>query len=174
LRKRLFSTKKEFMKKHQAYILLVGTFGLLAISWFLSSGQADQSTTTKTSGSAALKKMLPKNSSRPPLGELQSPAEDPENHFQRQLREALGGGRYRRGISDPGGREVNGQAETLVLTFIDGVTILKPGEQADPPGLPISSTAVVIGTVRSGRAFVSEDHTFVYSDYQVEINEVQN
>jgi hypothetical protein len=52
------------------------------------------------------------------------------------------------------------------------VRILKPGEHPDPPALPVSSTAIVIGTVTTAKAFVSEDGTFVYSDYQTQINEV--
>lgn len=114
---------------------------------------------------------LTKNSARP-LGDLESPAEASEIRLRRLRRESLGRGRYRRGIMDPGVREVNGQAETVLMTFIDGVTILKPGERADPPGLPVSSTAIVVGTVKAGKAFVSEDRTFVYSDFQVMIDEV--
>ncbi len=168
-------------KPKSIFVLLLAIFTFTVITVFTahSRGQVSQSSApqqdsiaAKTPGRLALQEKLTKNSARPPLGQLQSPDESPENHLQRQLREALGRGRYRRGIMDPGVREVNGQTETVLLTFIDGVTILKPGERADPAGLPISSTAIVIGTVNGGKAFVSEDQTFVYSDYQVEIGEV--
>lgn len=160
-------------------LLAIFTFTLITMLTANSRGQVSESSAlqrdsmaAKAPGRLGLRENLTKNSACPPLGDLQSPDESPENHLQRQLREALGKGRYRRGIMDPGVREVNGQTETVVLTFIDGVTIVKPGERADPPGLPISSTAIVIGTIKGGKAFVSEDHTFVYSDYQVEIGEV--
>jgi hypothetical protein len=157
------------MKKHPGSILFLGVLAILGISWFLSNGQAERSTTSKF---PTLREWLTKHSARPPLGDLQLPFESPENHSQRQLREGLGRGRYRRGVIDPGTRDVNGQAESILLTFLDGVTILKPGERADPPGLPVSSTAIVVGTVDNGKAFVSEDRTFVYSDYHVRIGEV--
>jgi hypothetical protein len=48
---------------------------------------------------------------------------------------------------------------------------------SDPAGkvnpFPASrSSAVVMGTVLSGKAYVSKDHTSVYSDYQVRIDKV--
>jgi hypothetical protein len=43
--------------------------------------------------------------------------------------------------------------------------------QIDP--LPVSrSAAVVVGTVLSGKAFVSKDRTYVYSDFQVRLDQV--
>jgi hypothetical protein len=47
-------------------------------------------------------------------------------------------------------------------------------EYAQPldPFLAAQSAAVVIGTVLSSKAFVSKDHTYVYSDYQVRVDQV--
>ena len=43
--------------------------------------------------------------------------------------------------------------------------------QIDP--LPVSfSAAVVVGTVLSGKAFVSKDRTYVYSDFQVHVDQI--
>jgi len=65
---------------------------------------------------------------------------------------------------------VDGQSETTSLRFIDYVVV---GKSSDPSGIPVSvSTAVVIGTILSGKCFVHKDHTFVYTDYQVNVDQV--
>lgn len=115
-----------------------------------------------------------KHSGQPPVGDFgKGPAESQEAHERRRIRENLHGkGFYKRRIEDPGTKIVNGQAETVLFTIPDRVTIVKPGEIPDPQGLPVSCTAIVIGKVNSGQAFVSDDHDFVYSDYQVAIERV--
>jgi hypothetical protein len=115
-----------------------------------------------------------KHSALPPVAEFgQGRNEAQADHDRRRIREKLHGkGFYRRLIEDPGAKEVNGQAETISLTFIDGVIIPKPGQIADPPGLPVRCAAVVIGTVLSADAFVSEDRDFVYSDYKIKIERI--
>jgi hypothetical protein len=115
-----------------------------------------------------------KHSGQPPIADFgKSPGESQEAHERRRLRENLHGkGFYKRPIEDPGTKIVNGQAETVSFTFVDGVTIVKPGETPDPQGLPVSCTAIVLAKVNSGQAFISDDHDFVYSDYDVTIERV--
>ena len=122
-----------------------------------------------------LRKLLPKHSALPPVArfnELQAP-QDPQEQKRRESRDRLSHNVYTgKVILDPGTREENDQAETVALTFIDGVTILKPGEHPDPPGLPISGSIIVIGRVTSGTAYVNEERTGIFSEYKVEISEV--
>ncbi len=115
-----------------------------------------------------------KHSGQPPIADFgKTPGESQEAHERRRLRENLHGkGFYKRHIEDPGTKIVNGQAETVLFTIADGVTIVKPGETPDPQGLPVSCTAIIIGKVNSGQAFLSDDHDFVYSDYQVTIERI--
>lgn len=115
-----------------------------------------------------------KHSGQPPIGDFgKGPAESQEAHERRRIRENLHGkGFYQRRIEDPGAKIVNGQAETVMFTFVDGVTIVKAGETPDPQGLPVSCAAIVLAKVNSGQAFMSDDHDFVYSDYQVTIERV--
>ncbi len=76
-------------------------------------------------------------------------------------------------ILDPGTKEINGDAESIDLTFIDTVTVVKPGEIEDPPGLPISgATTIVIGTVVNGDAYLNDQRTGVFSEYSVAVSEV--
>jgi hypothetical protein len=153
-------------------ILLLVVGGVLAVTGLHARSQSGQARKSAPS-SPSLQELLTKHSARPPVGEFgEVTTESPEARQQRLIRENLFKGLYRKRVEDPGSREVNGQAESLNLTFIDSVRILKPGERPDPPGLPVSSTAIVIGTVTTAKAFVSEDRTFVYSDYQIHICEV--
>ena len=107
----------------------------------------------------------------PVVGEFQgSQFESVADNERRQKREK----RYSvsnspRHVEDPG-RFVGGQEEHTALRFIDYVAI---GTPIDPRGIPVSnSNAVVIGTVVSGKCFVTGDHTYVYTDYSVRIDEV--
>src|SRR5262245_46868892 len=89
---------------------------------------------------ANLRKWLSKHSALPPVAQFDetSVPQDPQDQERRQNRNRLTHGLYSgKFILDPGTREVNGQAETVDLTFVDGVKILKPGERKDPDGLPI-------------------------------------
>jgi hypothetical protein len=67
---------------------------------------------------------------------------------------------------------VNGNSQTIELTFIDGVTILKPGEIKDPPGLPILGNSVVLGKITSGDAYLNEERTGVFTEYLITVTEV--
>jgi hypothetical protein len=153
-------------------ILLLVVGGVLAITSLHARSQSGQARKTAPT-SPSLQELLTRHSAHPPVGEFgEVTTESPEARQRRLIRENLNKGLYRKRIEDPGSRVVNGQAESQNLTFIDSVRILKPGEHPDPPALPVSSTAIVIGTVTTAKAFVSEDRTFVYSDYQIHICEV--
>lgn len=70
-------------------------------------------------------------------------------------------------VTDPG-TLVDGQQETTALRIEDYVSV----EPSDP-GYPASvSAAVIIGTVIGAKGFVSEDRTYVYSDYQIRVDEI--
>jgi hypothetical protein len=142
----------------------------------LTTGPKQENRGRVPTGPPTLASVLAKNkhSAPPPVGEFgQAPNESKIDHDRRQIRENLHGkGFYRRRIDDPGAKEVNGQAETVNLLFLDGVTILKPGKTPDPQGLPVSSDAVVVGTILRGKAFVADNRDFVYSDYVVRIDRI--
>ena len=121
-----------------------------------------------------LRKILPKHSVFPPVARLDgatSPS-DPRDQERRSHREHLKGLIKHKTIFDPGVREINGQAESIDLTFIDGVQLIKPGELPDPEGLPISGCVIVIGTVASGNAYVNQERTELFSEYKVTVQEV--
>src|SRR6266496_892230 len=165
------------MKTYLPKILVLAIGGVLAMSSFHVRSQSERSSTTQSSTTLSaktkLQQLLGKHSALPLVGEFdEAPVETQEDHQRRQERQRRCEGLFSRRILDPGTQEVNSQAETFNVTFIDGVTILKPGERPDPPGLPIPSAAVVIGTAVSGKAYVSEDHTYVYSEYKIAVNEV--
>jgi hypothetical protein len=157
------------MKIHLSKIMMLLIGGTLAVSALPVLKQSGQSSNT-SNATNDLKRGLSKHSALPLIAEFEegSVAGDEERE-RRQRRQHLSEGLYSRRISDPG---ANDQSETIDVTFIDEVKILKPGKRPDPPGLPISSKAVLIGTVESGKAYVSEDHTYVYSEYKIVVNDV--
>ncbi len=74
-----------------------------------------------------------------------------------------------RPVEDPG-LFVDGQSETSNLRFIDYVAVGKP---IDPSGFPVSgASAVVVGTILNGKCFVSADHNYVYTDYQIRVDQI--
>jgi hypothetical protein len=109
-------------------------------------------------------KMASKHSGAPPMAELESgPTETMEAQSRRQLRESRNKGFYAE-IKDPG-KEVEGEAETLTLSFLN--------ISGELEALPVaSSNAVLIGTVKDAKAFVSQDHTYVYSDFTIAIDTI--
>jgi hypothetical protein len=124
---------------------------------------------------ANLRERLSKHSALPPVARFDEPAvpQDPQDQERRQSRSRLSKGLFtHKVILDPGVREVHGQAEAIDLTFVDGVTILKPGELPDPMGLPISGSIIVIGTATNGKAYVNQEHTGVFSEYRLAITDV--
>jgi hypothetical protein len=111
-----------------------------------------------------------KHSGPPVVGEFQAPKESPEDLGRRQTRERRYGNLRSPGrIFDPG-ELVKGYSETTHVTFLDYAVV---GQSSDPYGIPASvSTAIVTATVMSGECFVTSDHSFVYTDYQLKIDEV--
>jgi len=68
-------------------------------------------------------------------------------------------------ITDPAETSSSGPTEDSIMEISDYA------EPRDP--FPTTrSTAIAIGTVLSGKAFVSKDRTYVYSDYQVRIDQI--
>jgi len=127
-----------------------------------------------TSARDELRKILPKHSVLPPVARFdESPVpSDPQDQERRAHRERLKGVIKYKPIFDPGVREINGQAESIDLTFIDEVQIVKPGEFPDPPGLPISGSLIVIGTVTSGHPYLNQERTALFSEYKVAVQEI--
>jgi hypothetical protein len=162
------------MKNFTAKILLFLASIVLATIAFPARNQQGQ---VRRGGSTKedLPKLLSKHSALPPVARFDEPSvpPDPQEQARRQSRERLSKGTYtHKVILDPGVRELNGQAESIDLTFVDGVKILKPGERPDPAGLPISGSIIVIGTVVSGNAYVNQEHTGVFSEYKLTVQEV--
>lgn len=100
-----------------------------------------------------------------PKGEFQdNQVELAPDQDRRQLRE----GRYKdtySEIKDPTDTNPTGPTKETIYVISDYA------QKIDP--LPVSpSAAVVIGTILSGKAFVSKDRTYVYSDFQVRVDQV--
>ncbi len=107
----------------------------------------------------------------PVVGEFQeNQIEAAPDRERRQTREKrYSNSNLPRPVADPGPL-VDGQSETTNLRFIDYVAV---GKSSDPRGIPVSvSTAVVVGTVLGGKCFVSKDHNYVYTDYQVKVDQI--
>jgi len=110
------------------------------------------------------------HSGLPVRGEFEAKeTETPQAKEIRQTREARYGKHLPEPLVDPG-PTVDGGGETSHLRFIDYVRL---DNSPDPPGIPASvSTAIVVGTVVSGRCFINETHTFVYTDYKVKVDDI--
>jgi hypothetical protein len=100
-----------------------------------------------------------------PKGEFQdNQIEMVPDQDRRQLRESRYKGAYAE-IKDPADSNPTGPAKQTIYVIKDYV------EKLDP--FPASrSAAVVIGTILSSKAYVSKDRTYVYSDFQVRVDEV--
>ena len=114
------------------------------------------------------------HSGLPVVGELVRQPEPPEEHARRQLKEQW----YRqttslREIKDPG-QLVDGEMETVNLRFIDTMEVRESTapQSTAPRGLPVWLSAVVIGSILNGEAFVDEVRTGVYTDYKVKIVQI--
>jgi hypothetical protein len=109
------------------------------------------------------------------VGEFERQPESAADEARRQVREKWYGdhepSRRPTPITDPGAL-LNGQPESTNVTIIDYMVVPIAGAHQDPPGIPVSNTAVVIGTVLGGKAFINKNHTIVYSDYQLRIDEI--
>jgi hypothetical protein len=117
--------------------------------------------------------LIPSKHSGPPVvGEFQrDETESARDQVRRQMREerySSGSPSARLPVTDPGGL-VNGKSESADMIFIDYVALAGP----DPHGIPAStSNAVVIATVLDGTCFISREHTHVYTDYRVRVDEI--
>jgi hypothetical protein len=106
----------------------------------------------------------------PVVGDFQGTQEAAPDSERRQIREK----RYNdsnlpRQLDKDPGLVVNGQTETTSLRFIDYNVVGSP----DPRGIPVStSTAIVVGTVTRGKCFITKNHTYVYTDYTVTVDQV--
>lgn len=90
-------------------------------------------------------------------------SEDADATFRRHSREKRMTG-FLKEIKDPG-KLVEGEQESITMTFLDYV-----GERE---AFPFATSAVVAtGTVQDAEAFVSQDHTYVYSDFTVTIDSI--
>lgn len=100
-----------------------------------------------------------------PKGEFQdNEIEMVPDQDRRQRRESRYKGTYPE-IKDPADSNPTGPAKETTYVINDYADKLDP--------LPASrSAAVVIGTILSGKAYVSKDRTYVYSDFQVRVDEV--
>jgi hypothetical protein len=114
-----------------------------------------------------------KHSGLPAKGDFQAAPESADDQERRRIREAsfrspdpdhLYKQLYPE-IKDPGTKLVDGDAETTDLKIYDyagGISTL-PAR---------TSAAVIIGTVLSGEAYLFHDHSYVYSDYSIRIDEI--
>jgi len=153
-------------------ISMLGLFAFALGGWAQNPGgvAATQSAQDKYTVGGHLKKPSA-YSGLPVVGEFQeNQTEAAPDKERRQTREK----RYSktnlpRPVEDPG-LFVDGESETTNLRFIDYVAV---GKSSDPRGIPVSvSTAVVVGTILSGKCVVSGDHNYVYTDYQVKVDQV--
>ena len=102
-----------------------------------------------------------------PTGEFQdNQIETVPDQERRQLRESRYKNAYPEEIKDTADSNVTAPGDKEITYAITDYA-----NPIDP--LPMSrSAAVVVGTVLSGKAFVSKDHTYVYSDFQVHVDQV--
>lgn len=162
------------MKYYVTKIILV-VMGALLVTILLPLRDQFGQASTQLPAKPNLRKILTKHSALPPTAQFgQAQAEAAQDQIRRQSRQRLSQGLYsgKQVILDPGTRDVNGQAETFDLKFINGVKITKAGERKDPAGLPISDSIIVIGTVVSAKAYVNQENTGVFSEYRVAVNEI--
>jgi hypothetical protein len=115
-----------------------------------------------------------KHSALPAQGDFQAAPESADDQEHRRIREASfrspdPDNLYKQlfpEIKDPGTKLVDGDTETTDLKIYDyaGGMI-----RTLPAG---TSAAVIIGTVLSGKAYLFHDHSYVYTDYSIRIDEI--
>jgi hypothetical protein len=114
-----------------------------------------------------------KHSALPAQGDFQAAPESADDQERRQIREAsfhspdpdhLYKQLYPE-IKDPGTKLVDGDTETTDMKIIDYA-----GGMSTLPAR--TSAAVIIGTVLSGKSHLFHDHSYVYSDYSIQIDEI--
>jgi len=160
------------MKSFNLKLAAVAIFTVVAVIVIPEREQSTQASNRSTKPD--LKQVLPKHSGNPLIVQLdQVSVVSTGERDKRNGRQRVSVGLYtHKVILDPGMKEINGDAESIDLTFIDTVKILKPGEIKDPPGLPISGATIVIGTITDGDAYLNDEHTGVFSEYRVAVSEI--
>jgi hypothetical protein len=165
--------------KHRQIVILAALLALV-----FSAASRGQTTTTATAApnrAAQAPQVKPEDrlieerkaskfSGPPIIGEFQTQLESEPDRPRRLVRkQRYSASNYPLHVEDPG-RLVGGQEEHTAFLFIDSVMVDKPGE---PRGIPASvSSAIVVGTVVSGKCFVTADHTYVYTDYSVKVDQI--
>ncbi len=146
-------------------LLFLLAFALGAWAQAPATGTRTQSSQDRYTAAGHLRKPS-KFSGVPADGTSQPPAESSADQAYRQKREAhyatLYGDVFKDEIADPG---AGGEVETTHLMIYDYA--------GDISTLPArTSAAVVIGTVVGGKAFLTKDHKYVYSDYQIRVDQI--
>jgi hypothetical protein len=151
---------------HAELLALVCT----AASWAQTTAPSGATQTQQAKPDEQLRKPSAYSGS-PIVGEFQrSQPESAADSERRQTREKLYVESHfkRDPFVDPG-LLVNGSKETANLTIVDYSIVGSP----DPRGIPVSgSTATIIGTVAGGSSFITKDHTYVYTDYTVRVDQI--
>ena len=116
-------------------------------------------------GDAERLKKPTKYSDVPAKGEFKNNSNELSSDLQRRVvRESRYKNTYAE-ITDPANSAAQEPSEDYVVQISDYAAPLDP--------FPVApAAAIVIGTVLRGKAFVSNDRTYVYSDYQVRVDRV--
>lgn len=143
---------------------------LLCVSLVIAHAQQASSSEDRFTAGGEVRKPS-KNSALPAKGEYEElQAESPKAQARRELREKHFAAINSTNpdifptVTDPG-KIVRGQTETSGVKIYDYA-----GTYSTLPAR--TSAAVVIGTVVSGKSFLTKDRTYVYSDYQVRIDTI--
>jgi hypothetical protein len=143
---------------------------LMSMALACSAAAWGQTVPAQTQQTKPDERKASKFSGVPVVGEFQAASEPEGDKVRRQERERRYSATHDPGrIEDPG-LLVGGQKEHTAFIFIDTIIVGKP---IDPPGIPVTGIhTIVIGTVVSGKCFVAADHTHVYTDYSVKVDQV--
>jgi len=150
-------------------VVAVFSFFYIALPGFMQalpqqvSVQEQRSDPSK--GDAERLKKPTKYSDVPAKGEFKNNSNELSSDLQRRVvRESRYKNTYAE-ITDPANSAAQEPSEDYVVQISDYAAPLDP--------FPVApAAAIVIGTVLRGKAFVSSDRTYVYSDYQVQVDRV--
>jgi hypothetical protein len=164
---------------HRRTLLLIITmlfpFALCASPQAATNAQSTPTQQTESRFTRSGEIRIPsKHSALPAQGDFQAAPESADDQERRQIREASfhtpdPDHLYKQlfpEIKDPGTKLVDGDTETTDLKIYDyagGMIRTLPAQ---------TSAAVIIGTVLSGKAYLFHDHSYVYSDYSIQIDEI--
>lgn len=157
---RMFRQKGAIVPHRRTIITLLSLFVFALGAWAQNSPQTQRGQPDKDLG----QRKPSRHSGLPVVGEFQRQPESDAEEKRRKIREDRyenDAARAHAPIRDPG--TLVG-TESTSSTIIDSIIVSDGG-----PGI---SPAVVIGTVLGGKSFISKNHTAVYSDYQIRIDEI--